>query len=149
MNARMQRAKERMINAIKNYIDERFASMTIFQSNVTDSNEIMNEAIDYFNLNSDELFDISMYCEKRSAEVYDKYYVRFANLSDEHKQLLERMAKAMMRGFADSMSAEQYDDQDEWIQFIQQFECFTFQELQYINTLWTEEMKAKYKVQKD
>lgn len=149
MNARMQRAKEQMINAIKNYIDERFANMTVLESEVTITDEIMNEAIDYFNLNSDELFDISMYCEKRSAEVYEKYYVHFANLSNEHKQLLERMAKAMMRGFADSMSAEQYNDQDEWLQFIQKFECFTFQELQYINTLWTEEMKAKFKVQKD
>ena len=149
MNARMQHAKERMINAIKNYVDERFANMTVLESEATSTDEIMNEAIDYFNLNSDELFDISMYCEKRSTEVYDKYYVRFANLNNEHKQLLERMAKAMMQGFADSMSAEQYNDQDEWLQFIQKFECFTFQELHYINTLWTEEMKAKFKVQKD
>lgn len=149
MNARMQRAKERMINAIKNYIDERFNNMTVLESEATNTDEIMNEAIDYFNLNSDELFDISMYCEKRSAEVYEKYYVRFANFNDEHKQLLERMAKAMMRGFADTMSAEQYNDQDEWLQFIQKFECFTFQELQYINKLWSEEMKAKYKVRED
>ena len=149
MNARMQRAKERMINAIKNYIDERFNNMTVLESEVTNTDEIMNEAIDYFNLNSDELFDISMYCEKRSADVYEKYYVHFANFNDEHKQLLERMAKAMMRGFADSMSAEQYDDQDEWLQFIQKFECFTFQELQYIDTFWTEETKAKYKVQRN
>ena len=149
MNARMQRAKERMINAIKNYIDERFNNMTVLESEAINTDEIMNEAIDYFNLNSDELFDISMYCEKRSAEVYEKYYVRFANFNDEHKQLLERMAKAMMRGFADTMSAEQYNDQDEWLQFIQKFECFTFQELQYIDTFWTEETKAKYKVQRN
>lgn len=149
MNARMQRAKEQMISAIKIYINERFANMTVLESDVTNTDEIMNEAIDYFNLNSDELFNISMHCVKCSAEVYDKYYVRFANFSDEHKQLLERMAKAMMQGFADSMSAEQYNDHDEWLQFIQKFECFTFQEMHYINTLWTEEMKAKYKVQKD
>ena len=143
INATMN--KQDVINAIKDYIDKRFANMTIIESDTTSADDIMNEAIDYFKLNTDELFDISMYCKKRSAEVYDKYYVHFANLSNEHKQLLERMAKAMMQSFAASMSAEQYNDQDEWLQFIQQFEYFTFQELQYINTLWTEEMKAKYK----
>lgn len=146
---RMQRAKERMINAIKNYIDERFDNMTAEESENTLTEEIVNEAIDYFKLTGDEENEIFEHALERSHEVYEKYYTRFENFSDEHKQLLERMAKAMMQGFADSMSAEQYNDQDEWLQFIQKFECFTFQELQYIDTLWTEEMKAKYKVQKD
>ena len=77
-----------------------------------------------------------------------KYYERFENFSDEHKQLLERMAKSMMQRFAETVTAEQYDDLDEWIDFIQKFECFTFQELQYINRLWTDEAKEKYRIQK-
>ena len=149
MNARMQCAKERMINAIKNYIDERFDNMTADESTDTLTEDIVNEAIGYFKLTGDEESEIFNYALERSTEVYKKYYERFENFSDGHKQLLERMAELMMQRFAETVTAEQYDDIDEWIDFIQKFECFTFQELQYINRLWTDEAKEKYRVQKD
>lgn len=149
MNARMQRAKERMINAIKNYIDERFGNMTVEESENTLTEDIVNEAIDYFKLTGDEYSEIFEHALERSHEVYEKYYTRFENFSDEHKQLLTRLAESMMQSFAETVTAEQYDDLDEWIDFIQKFECFTFQELQYIDTLWTDGAKEKYRIQKD
>lgn len=147
MNDKMRRAKERMINAIKNYISEYINNMTIFKYDNLDINEIMNEAIGYFDLNSDEYFELSTHCEQIINENYDKFYVRFENFSNEHKQLLQRMADAIMYNFAESVTVEQYDDQDEWIQFLQNVVCINWQEMQYINTLWTDEAKAKYRKQ--
>lgn len=149
MNTRMQRAKERMLNAIKNYIDERFDNMTADESADTLTEDIVNEAIDYFKLTGDEESEIFDYASEQSCKVYEKYYTRFENFSDEHKQLLARLAESMMQSFAETVTAEQYDDLDEWIDFIQKFECFTFQELQYINRLRTDEAKEKYRIQKD
>lgn len=146
---RMQRTKERMLEAIKNYIDERFYNMTVDESDMTASEDVVNEAIEYFKLTDDEHSDIFNYALERSHEVYGKYYERFENFSDEHKQLLARLAESMMQSFAETVTAEQYDDLDEWIDFIQKFECFTFQELQYINRLRTDEAKEKYRIQKD
>ena len=100
-------------------------------------------------IDENDISELSEYCCNRSDEVYRKYYERFENFSDEHKQLLERMAKSMMQRFAETVTAEQYDDLDEWIDFIQKFECFTFQELQYIGRLRTDEAKEKYRIQKE
>lgn len=141
--------KRQMLEAIKDYIDERFDNMTAEESENTLTEEIVNEAIDYFKLTGDEESDIFEYALERSHEVYEKYYTRFENFSDEHKQLLTRLAESMMQSFAETVTAEQYDDLDEWIDFIQKFECFTFQELQYIDRLRTDEAKEKYRVQKD
>ena len=145
----MQCAKKTMIGAIIDYIDERFDDMTAQAACDTATEDIVNEAIDYFKLTGDEYSEIFEHASERSAEVYEKYYTRFENFSDEHKQLLERLAESMMQSFAETVTAEQYDDLDEWIDFIQKFECFTFQELQYIDTLWTDEAKEKYRIQKN
>ena len=149
MNTKMQCNKERMINAIKDYIDERFNNMTADESTDTLTEDIVNEAIGYFKLTGDEESDIFNYALERSDEVYRKYYERFENFSDDHKQLLERLAKSMMQSFAETTPTELYDDFDEWIDFINKFECFTIQELTYIDRLWTDEAKEKYRIQKD
>ena len=149
MNARMQRAKEQMMETITNYIDERFDNMTADESTDTLTEDIVNVAIGYFKLTGDDESEIFDYALERSTEVYRKYYERFENFSDDHKQLLERLAKSMMQSFAETTPTELYDDLDEWIDFINTFECFTTQELTYIDRLWTDEAKEKYRIQKD
>lgn len=151
MNEKLQRTKERMIRAIKNYINERFDDMTYDEFDALRADDaatsVRDEALSYFELNCDEFFELTEYCNAAFNNVYEKYYKHFENFSNEHKQLLQRMADAIMYNFAESVTAERYDDQDEWIQFLQNVVCINWQEMQYINTLWTDEAKAKYRKQ--
>ena len=149
--------KEAKIQSIKDFIDARFNTMNNdeFENlcNGDGTLSVLDDALAEYDvdntLDENDISELADYCCNKSDEVYEKYYTRFENFSDEHKQLLERMAKSMMQRFAETVTAEQYDDLDEWIDFIQKFECFTFQELQYINRLWTDEAKEKYRIQKD
>ena len=157
--------KKDVINEAKQHITTRFANMTLDEFENLQAGDgtlsVVDDVLDMLPIDNSEVkqiveaFDendiseLADYCCNKSDEVYKKYYERFENFSDEHKQLLERMAKSMMQSFAETVTAEQYDDLDEWIDFIQKFECFTFQELQYINRLWTDEAKEKYRIQKD
>ena len=157
--------KKDVINEAKQHITTRFANMTLDEFENLQAGDgtlsVVDDVLDMLPIDNSEVkqiveeFDendiseLADYCCNKSDEVYKKYYERFENFSDEHKQLLERMAKSMMQSFAETVTTEQYDDLDEWIDFIQKFECFTFQELQYINRLWTDEAKEKYRIQKD
>ena len=161
--------KEDVINEAKQHITTRFANMTFDEFEQLQAGDgtlsVVDEVLDMLptvfriinpevkqiveEFDENDIAELADYCCNRSDEVYEKYYTRFENFSDDHKRLLERMAESMMQRFAETVTAEQYDDIDEWIDFIQKFECFTFQELQYIDRLRTDEAKEKYRIQKD
>lgn len=70
-----------------------------------------------------------------------------SDLKGDYTERLYKQADIIMDKFAE-MCVEQnvdYDDQDEWIQWLQGFEELNWQEQQYINVLWDDEAKAKYK----
>lgn len=69
------------------------------------------------------------------------------DLEDNYDEWLHCEADALMDGFAE-MCADQnidYDDQDEWLQWLQNTDHLNWQEMRYINILWDDEAKAKYK----
>lgn len=70
-----------------------------------------------------------------------------SDLKGDYTERLYKQADSIMNEFA-KMCIEQnvdYDDPDEWIQWLQGFEELDWQEQQYINVLWDDEAKAKYK----
>lgn len=69
-----------------------------------------------------------------------------AELGQNYGEWLHERAHLIMDGFAE-MCADQnvdYDDQDEWLQWLQGFDYLNWQEMRYINILWDDEAKAKY-----
>jgi hypothetical protein len=70
-----------------------------------------------------------------------------AELEQNYDEWLHQTADSIMDGFAE-MCADtnvDYDDPDEWLQWLQGFEYLNWQEMRYINILWDDEVKAKYK----
>lgn len=70
-----------------------------------------------------------------------------AELTKNYDEWLHERAHLIMDGFAE-MCADinvDYDDQDEWLQWLQGFDYLTWQEQRYINILWDDEAKAKYR----
>lgn len=70
-----------------------------------------------------------------------------SDLKGDYVEQLYQQADSIMDGFAE-MCVDQnvdYDDQDEWLQWLQGFEELNWQEMRYINILWDDEAKAKYK----
>lgn len=70
-----------------------------------------------------------------------------AELEQNYDEWLHERAHLIMDGFAE-MCVDinvDYDDQDEWLQWLQGFEYLNWQEMQYINILWDDEAKAKYR----
>lgn len=68
-------------------------------------------------------------------------------LAQNYKEWLHQTADSIMDGFAE-MCADQnvdYDDQDEWLQWLQGFDYLNWQEMRYIDMLRDDEAKAKYK----
>lgn len=64
-----------------------------------------------------------------------------SDLKGDYMEQLYKQAESIMDEFA-KMCIEQnvdYDDQDEWIQWLQGFEELNWQEQQYINVLWDDE----------
>lgn len=147
--------KLNVYNKITNYINERFDEMTIdefadLQAGDGTLSILDNVIKEYeeqgyiFNCHEIEMF-ADYICEKT-----DKYYAlhEFDDLTVDDKNKLFQEFDSIADGFAE-MCADQghdYDDQDEWINWLQGFEDnLTYHELRYINTLWTDENKERYR----
>lgn len=69
------------------------------------------------------------------------------NKEQNYAEWLHQTTDSIMDGFAEMCVDKNvdYDDQDEWLQWLQGFEYLNWQEMQYINALWDDEAKAKYR----
>lgn len=101
------------------------------------------------------------YAEPRDYEHINNYCQLVLELATMHKldanevieleqiydEWLHNKANSIMDRFA-KMCEEQkvdYNDQDEWLQWLQNDDELNWQEMRYINILWDDEAKAKYK----
>lgn len=68
-------------------------------------------------------------------------------LEQNYDEWLHSNADSIMNGFAEMCTDQNvdYDDQDEWLQWLQRCGHLNWQEMRYINILWDDEAKAKYK----
>ena len=72
-----------------------------------------------------------------------------SDLKGDYFVWLQTTTDSIMDGFAEMCATDndddKYNDHDEWLQWLQGFDYLTWQEQQYINVLWDDEAKAKYK----
>jgi hypothetical protein len=142
-------------NKITNYINERFDEMTIDEFTDLQAGDGTLSILDGI-INDYESRGYTFNCHE--IEMFADYIVdktskycaahEFDDLTIDDKNNLFQEFDSIADGFAE-MCIDQgcdYDDQDEWLNWLQGFEDnLTYHELRYINTLWTDANKERYR----
>jgi hypothetical protein len=143
-------------NKITNYINERFDEMTTDEFADLQAGDGTMSILDgiienyerqgyMFNCHEIEMF--ADYIGDKTSEYYAAH--EFDNISTARRVELGKYFMDIASQFAEACKDNDidYDDQDEWLEWLRAYEgeVINFTELQYINTLWNETTKQWFR----
>ena len=106
---------------------------------------------DYYNFSKDDAIAdfCNYYCNCKPDDINVTELAEFGDIDLEHRIKLYRDFDSIATEFARACKENNmdYDDQDEWIEWLNGYESndISYHELRFIKTLWTEETKDYYR----